>query len=124
METKTNELGEARAIEFTSYTDDRGFERHITIRGMSGTEVMGKMDLAITYILDNGGKPYVKTSGYGKNATQTPLEYVEGRLCTIDGGRLIKTTTKAGKKMIKCENNKWDALQKKSIGCTFIEWEN
>lgn len=124
MENKVNELGEARAIEFTSYVDDRGFERHLTLRGMSGTEVMGKLDLAITYILENGGRPLVKPQGYGKNAPQMPVVYVEGRQCPIDGGRLIKGVTKTGKKNVKCENNKWDALQKKSIGCEFIEWEN
>ncbi len=119
MENKTNELGEARAIEFTSYTDDRGFERHITIRGMSGTEVMGKMDLAITYILENGGKPLVKPQGYGKNATKPPLEYVEGKLCPNDQGRLIKGQ---GKVKEKCENNKYDPVQKKAIGCTYVVW--
>lgn len=121
MENKTNELGEARAIEFTSYTDDRGFERHITIRGMSGTEVMGKMDLAITYILENGGKPLVKPQGYGKNGSTKPVETVSGRVCPTCSSPLIYAIKRDGTKFIKCSTNKY--INGQSTGCPYVSWD-
>ena len=45
-----------------------------------------------------------------------------GEKCPKDGGRLYKATTATGKKMIKCENSKWNAVTKQNIGCNFIEW--
>ena len=45
-------------------------------------------------------------------------------VCPKCGGKLVLSMTRFGKKMKKCENGKWDATQKKNIGCDFVEWVN
>jgi len=47
-----------------------------------------------------------------------------GNKCPKDGGRLYQATTATGKKMIKCENSKWNPLTKSASGCNYIEWIN
>lgn len=44
--------------------------------------------------------------------------------CPKDGGKLIAGNTKTGKKFLKCENAKWDAIQHKNIGCDYVDWMN
>lgn len=112
---------EYKALEFTSYKDVNGFERSITLRGDSGIEVIGKMDKAIEYIKSKGGAPLPKYQH--KEFPKKALNYVEGRVCPNDGARLITEITKAGKKLTKCENNKWNFQLRKAEGCTFTEWE-
>ena len=47
-----------------------------------------------------------------------------GVKCPKDQGRLYSATTSTGKKMIKCENSKWNSLTKSASGCDYIEWVN
>lgn len=47
-----------------------------------------------------------------------------GNTCPKDKGRLYQATTATGKKMIKCENSKWNPLTKSASGCDYIEWVN
>lgn len=47
-----------------------------------------------------------------------------GVKCPKDQGRLYSATTATGKKMIKCENSKWNSLTKSASGCDYIEWIN
>ncbi len=58
-----------------------------------------------------------------ENATPK-IEYVEGKVCPKDGGKLIVNITKSGKKFYKCENAKWDNENKKNIGCDYVDWLN
>ncbi len=47
-----------------------------------------------------------------------------GNKCPKDQGRLYSATTATGKKMIKCENSKWNPVTKSASGCDYIEWVN
>lgn len=57
---KMNNFNEAKAVEYTNYKDAKGFERCLTFRGDSGTEVIEKMDKAIEAIIEKGGTPIAK----------------------------------------------------------------
>jgi hypothetical protein len=56
---KTNDFPEAPASWNTRYVDSNGFECQITLRGETGSELLEKAALAITYLLKNGCTPYV-----------------------------------------------------------------
>lgn len=70
---------EKNAIEFTAYKDAKGFERSLTLRGDSGTEVIEKMNKAIDAILEKGGTPIAKSFG---NKPQYPTK-PSGGMCKI-----------------------------------------
>lgn len=61
-----------------------------------------------------GGAPFIKKE----------KDWIPGRSCPKDGGRLYKLVTKTGKTMIKCENSKYDFQTKTASGCDFVEWDN
>lgn len=42
--------------------------------------------------------------------------------CPKCNGKLVEQVTKTGKRMKKCENNKWDFKLKKATGCDFVQW--
>lgn len=44
--------------------------------------------------------------------------------CPKCGANLILQTTRFGKKMKKCSNGGWDKVEKKVIGCDYVEWIN
>lgn len=44
--------------------------------------------------------------------------------CPTCGNKLIMTTTRFGKKMKKCSTGGWDKVEKKAIGCDYVEWIN
>ena len=97
-----------------------GFSTMITLRGES--LAIDELLKSEKLLLEKGFKPQpVKTFGFGPKF-EKKVDYVEGRVCPKDKGRLVKGMTKAGKSFIKCENNKWDFNTKKSVGCSFIEW--
>lgn len=49
-----------------------------------------------------------------------PLDEV----CPKCGAKLQLVTTRFGKKMKKCSTGGWDAKEKKSTGCDYVEWVN
>ncbi len=44
--------------------------------------------------------------------------------CPKCGSKLILATTRFGKKMKKCSTGSWDKVEKKAIGCDYVEWIN
>jgi hypothetical protein len=56
---KTNDFPEAPASWNTRYVDPNGFECQITLRGETGSELLEKAAIAISYLLKNGCIPYV-----------------------------------------------------------------
>jgi hypothetical protein len=62
---KSNDFPEAPASWNTRYVDPNGFECQITLRGETGSELLEKAALAISYLLNNGCTPYV----FYRNAT-------------------------------------------------------
>ena len=57
--TKVNDFPEAPASWNTKYVDPNGFECQITLRGETGSELLEKATIAISYLLKNGCKPFV-----------------------------------------------------------------
>src|ERR1035437_10138554 len=49
--------------------------------------------------------------------------YVEGRVCPLDGGKLIKPPVGTNRP-IKCENNRYNFQTKQSEGCAYTDWNN
>ena len=64
----------------------------------------------------NEGCDYVKW-------LEVPPEILDEK-CPKCGNALILQTTRFGKKMKKCSTNKWNAEEKKSEGCDYVEWIN
>ena len=65
---KVNDFPEAPASWNTRYIDPNGFECQITLRGESGSELLEKALLAITYLLENGCIPYVYRTSFRSNS--------------------------------------------------------
>lgn len=117
-----NQFPEAGAVCYFGYKRSDGFEVSFTLRDKTGSMLMKRLEGAIAEIKKAGGTPLPLKGGFSR-PEKKPQDFVEGRVCPLDGGRLVKAVTKQGKKLIKCENNKWDFAQKKAVGCQFTEWE-
>jgi hypothetical protein len=77
--------------------------------------------VAIDWALTNGFEVPVK--GFAKGGfPPKQVDYVEGRVCPKCENKLVYSTTKAGKKFIKCSTNKWDFATKQSTGCSYVDW--
>ena len=100
-----------------------GFEHQITLRkGITAedfSEVMSLIAEKEKTLLAKGYTPLPQNS-FGKKSA-APVEYIEGRKCPEDGGRLIKPAA-GSKAPIKCENNKYSFQTKQSYGCPFKYW--
>ena len=119
MKDETNIIGEAPASATLSVVTPKGYNTLFTLREMSGEVLLTKIGALETKLENLGYKPQIKVM-FGKKEK----EYVEGKFCPLCKGRLIKSISKAGKEFHKCENGKWDAINKVSIGCKFIDWLN
>lgn len=111
---------EAGAVAFFSYKRTDGFVINLTLRDTTGKDVLDRIEGAISKVKEQGGVPHEK---FGGGFPKKAVNYIEGRICPNDGARLITEITKAGKKLTKCENNKWNFQLRKAEGCTFTEWE-
>jgi hypothetical protein len=116
--TEVNQLPEAPASATVKIKSKDGFEWLFTIRDESAKTLMFKMKAMESNWTANGFTPLAQ--GFGKKAA-APKEYVEGRVCPVDGGKLIKPPT-GSKAPIKCENNKWNPTTKQSFGCQYKYW--
>ena len=109
---------EMPVVMFTNYKRTDGFEVSITLRGQDLKVVATNLDTAIKAIMEKGGTPVSRQKpAYPPKV----VEYVEGRVCPLDGGKLIKPPVGTNRP-IKCENNKYDFATKTESGCTFKEW--
>jgi len=58
------------------------------------------------------------------------VEWIKGTTETLDEfcpkckARLILYTSPSGKKLKKCSTSGWDPIEKKAIGCDFVQWQN
>lgn len=115
-----DQLPEAPASVNVTYKRTDGFIIQLTLRDKTGIEVLTRLDGAIKKIVEAGGVPHERS--FGTKFPPKPVEYVEGRMCPLDKGRLVKGSTKDGRHFIKCENNKYDFATKQVTGCKFTEW--
>ncbi len=115
------QLPEAGAVAFFSYKRLDGFEVSLTLRDSDGKTVLDRIQGAIEAVKGQGCTPLpLRSATFAKK----PLDkvYVEGRVCPLDGGKLLKGSD-ATKWAEKCENGKWDAATRKTIGCNHIVWK-
>jgi hypothetical protein len=109
-------IPEAPASVTYSITTAKGYSALFTLRDMTGTGLLEKMDQVEEVFEKKGYKPQVR--GFAKKE----VTFVEGKKCPKDGGRLIeKISTKTGKKFLKCENGRWNP-QTGPSGCDYIDW--
>jgi len=119
---------EYKAIEFTAYKDSKGFERSLTLRGDSGTEVIEKMDKAITSIMEKGGTPV------SKNFTKFNKPEVPTKPCPIHEVPMKEKISKSGEKfyshskgvypdLIYCNGKGWPTNLREEVEQSFTEHE-
>lgn len=114
-----NNLPEAPVTMFTNYKREDGFEVSLTLRGEDLKTVATNLDEAIKAIMKKGGTPVSRQkAGYPPKT----VDYIENRVCPLDGGKLIKPPVGTNRP-IKCENGKYDFATKTTVGCQFTEWE-
>lgn len=105
-----------------SITTAGGFNVLFTVREADVKQSLALINLVTALdkkFVELGMKPQVKSFGSGFQKKEKDWT---GKACPKDGGRLYRLTTKAGKKMIKCENGKYDFQTKTASGCDYFEW--
>jgi hypothetical protein len=108
---------EAPASVTYSLVTPGGFPILFTMRDDKVNELIIKMETLEPSLLKKGYKPQEKKFG-----SKPPAEIVPNRKCPLCGQALVYSTTKDGKKFIKCSTNKWDFATKQATGCKFTEW--
>lgn len=111
---------EMPVVMFTNYKRTDGFEVSLTLRGTNVSTVATELNKSIETIKANGGTPVSRQS---KGYPPKVVDYVVGRVCPLDGGKLINPPVGTNRP-IKCENGKYDFITKTTSGCTFTEWAN
>lgn len=100
--TKQEQLPEAAASVTYSVTSKDGFNALFTIRDINGLKLLETMKTIEKVLLDSEYKPQIKQSfgGFKKD-----VQYVEGKVCPKDGGKLKKIISKKdGKEYWSCAN--------------------
>lgn len=117
-----NELTEAPISASTKVKSTNGFEYILTMREGLTEELFSNLMKLITekekVLLAKGWTPL---SQQQSKYPAKVIDYVEGRVCPKDGGKLIKPP-EGTNRPIKCENSKYDWKTKTSSGCDFLEW--
>jgi hypothetical protein len=118
------DLPEAGATAFTNIKTPNGFFWSFTLRSESGTDLIQKIEKFENFCKLTHWEPQERRGGGFPKKEAKPVVYVEGRKCDKCGSRLVEKVKSDGKKYFKCENGKWDAINKKAIGCDFVDWNN
>lgn len=120
--TKQSQLPEAAASVTYSITSEGGFNALFTIRDVNGLALLETMETIEKVLKDKKYVPQIKQSFGG--GVKKEVQYVEGKTCPKDGGKLVKAFSKTGKEYHKCENGKYDFATKQTLGCTYVDWLN
>lgn len=106
------------SVTYTIQTKN-GFNCLYTLRELTGQALLDKMEAVEADFAKRGiiPQPIKKFGGVSKE-----VEYVDGRKCPVDGGRLVKKVSKAGKPYHACENGRYDFATKQTHGCQFVDW--
>ena len=113
-------LPEAPASVTYSITSKDGYNALFTIRAMSGKELLETMKEIEEVLIKKEYKPQVRQV-FGQ---KKEVEYVQGKVCPKDGGKLIKKISKFGKEYHACENGRFDFKTGTRSGCDFVDWLN
>lgn len=113
------------AIASVSYTvkTGKGFPVVFTMRGQDEDSLLDRMKALEAQFEAQGFTADIKSGGFPKKEPKEQ-NFVEGRKCPKCGSRLVDTTTSTGKRLFKCETQKWDYLTKTTKGCDFVEWQD
>src|SRR3990167_6154358 len=114
------EFPEAKTVAYTGVKTTNGFHWSVTFREDTGKDIINKMMEFEKYCLEKGWTAEEIRGGFSKGKAE--VKYVEGKVCPKCGGRLVIKTKKDGKPYHKCENGKWDPINKQSSGCPFVDW--
>lgn len=114
-----NILPEAPASATVKIKSPNGFEWLFTVRDEKASVLSFKMRAMEKNWMEQGFTPLAQNA-FGKKPA-APVEYVQGRTCPQDGGRLVKPPV-GSKAPIKCENNKYNFQTKQSYGCPYKIW--
>jgi hypothetical protein len=101
---KVNDFPEAPASWNTRYVDPNGFECQITLRGETGSELLEKAAIAISYLLQNGCAPYV----FYRNGNSTTLSKSNGELKEDDQSNGKDKDSPSWCPIHQCEMRRWD----------------
>lgn len=108
---------EALASNTFKVRSAKGFEHLFTVRDDSVSTLIEKIETLEDALLAKGWIPLEQNAKFPKKET----EFVEGKVCPKDGGKLkIISSKKDGKTYWTCENGKYDYLTKTTSGCNFI----
>lgn len=116
--TTEQQLPEAPASATVKIKSKNGFEWLFTIRDEKASVLSFKMEAMEKKWISQGFTPLAQNAQKGGKIEK---EYVLGRVCPLDGGKLVKPQP-GSKAPIKCENNRWNSATKQSYGCQYIEW--
>lgn len=117
MDENKQSLNEAPASVTYSIISKDGFNALFTIREHTGLALIEKMGAIEKKLLELEYKPQVRqTFGQKKE-----VQYVEGKVCPKDNGKLkIIVSKKDGKTYWACDNGHYDYTTKTTTGCNFI----
>lgn len=110
-----NQSTEAPASVTYSLVTPSGFPILYTVRGESGTDLLTKMKGIDAKLTTEGYTAQVK--GFQKR--EIPKEYADYP-CPNCGAKVVKVTTKSGKKLEKCETQKF--VNGQTTGCSYTKW--
>ena len=121
-ETKDEKkLTEAPASVTYSIVTPNGYPALFTLREFTGKTLMQKMKAVEAQFAKEGFKPQER--GY-RGGVRTPIEYVEGKVCPICKGRVVKKHRRdTNAEFWQCENKKYDFQTKQSSGCSYVDWK-
>ena len=102
--SKSNDFPEAPASWNTRYVDPNGFECQITLRGETGSELLEKAAIAISYLLQNGCTPYV----FYRNGNITILSKSNGELKDDGQGNGKDKDSPSWCPIHQCEMRRWE----------------
>jgi hypothetical protein len=114
------ELNEAPASATLSVITPSGYNTLFTVRDTQVSELVKKIETLEGIFERMGYKPQ-PTRTFGG---QKEKDYVQGRVCPKDGGKLVNKVSKTGKKFISCDNGKYNPTTKSTDGCDYVEWPN
>ena len=98
------------------------FEWLFSIRAETTADLVSKMETMEKLWTEKEWTPIAQNTYGGKKEWPAKvIEYLDGELCPLDGGRLVKPQP-GSKAPIKCENNRWNFQLKKAEGCEFVKW--
>lgn len=129
VQQKQTRVPEAMSSITVDIKTPTGFVGLLTIRSDDEMDLFERWLITEMFLGANGYEPHQK---YGKgsykrsSAPKKPIEHVPNRMCPTCGAQLVyfEKPSNPGVKHIKCSTQKWDPVNKRAMGCNYVEWTN